>query len=1077
MEFTNAQIRDFAGSDEQYEKAKRLVDEQRIVSLDIDDFSSREIIMINATIKDGKNYREVNMSIDKDDVTVRAHLCSCPQHGKDTLSCEHCTAVLIKLNEEHEKKQKETDAHTAVQQHDSYAISLMNAYEEQIIYSLLAMNLKQAVHIEPVLEIRQRTILALTLKVGNAKRYIVKDIAQFLDDIRHNVKKSYGKELEFLHNRLSFDEESQKLLDFMLRHEHDVLYFQNRHALERCPQARNLCMTPDALDEFFQLYAGEDIMHRMKEKMLINMRFLDENPKLTMEVKKQEDDSYEIALSSLSYRIFEGRSHVYLLMDHILYRCDTAYSKACSRLLQTYLEKKKPLLLSSELMPTFYNNVIMNTRRYIPLRGVDISAFAPLPLECRLYIDMPKHNVISARLMYCYGNEEYNAFSTSALSTSRNFNDEIATRLVFTRYMTRIDAVDGIAYIEHSQDAMYEFLNQGLKELGNTCEIFATDKFKKLQIKESVNISMGVRIESDLLEINFDTYDFPVNELQEVLASYRMNKKYYRMKNGSFVNIEDSALQELSAILDGMHVSEKEISSGVIKVPKYRSLYIDNSLKDSDMIKVDRDSSFKDIIRGIRNVKDSDFAVPPALKSTLRNYQKTGFRWMKTMAAYGFSGILADDMGIGKTLQVITLLEDERLQRKDSLSLVVCPSSLILNWQSEIEKFSKTLTSIIISGSSDERKVQIRSCKDYDVVITSYDYLKRDIEAYEDFTFQYQIIDEAQYIKNHNTKNAISVKQIQARHRFALTGTPIENSLAELWSIFDFLMPGYLYTYSYFKKQYEQPIVKENDMGMLKELKRMVEPFILRRVKKDVLKELPEKVENTMLIELDEETRKLYMANVSLIRDDLNKSFKEKGFANSKIMILSMLTRLRQLCCDPRLLYENYNGIGAKISACMEFIESCRESGKKVLLFSQFTSLLSLLEKELIRQDIPYYLLKGSTPKLQRQQLVNSFNSDDTPIFLISLKAGGTGLNLTSAEVVIHFDPWWNVSAQNQATDRAYRIGQHNNVQVVKLIAKDTIEEKIMQLQSLKQDLSDSIIHNNEGIITSMSKEELMNLF
>ena len=588
---------------------------------------------------------------------------------------------------------------------------------------------------------------------------------------------------------------------------------------------------------------------------------------------------------------------------------------------------------------------------------------------------------------------------------------------------------------------------------------------------------MGVRIESDLLEINFDTYDFPVNELQEVLASYRMNKKYYRMKNGSFVNIEDSALQELSAILDGMHVSEKEMNSGVIKVPKYRSLYIDNSLKDSEMIKVDRDSSFKDIIRGIRNVKDSDFAVPPALKSILRNYQKTGFRWMKTMAAYGFSGILADDMGIGKTLQVITLLEDEKLHNSDSLSLVVCPSSLILNWQSEIEKFSKTLTNIIISGTSDERRVAIMQCRDYDVVITSYDYLKRDIEAYEQLSFQYQIIDEAQYIKNHNTKNAISVKQIHAQHRFALTGTPIENSLAELWSIFDFLMPGYLYTYTYFKKQYELPIVKENDMGMLKELKRMVEPFILRRVKKDVLKELPEKVENTMLIELDEETRKLYMANVSLIRDDLHKSFKEKGFENSKIMILSMLTRLRQLCCDPRLLYENYNGVGAKISACMEFIENCRESGKKVLLFSQFTSLLSLLEKELVRQDIPYYLLKGSTPKLQRQQLVNSFNSDDTPVFLISLKAGGTGLNLTSAEVVIHFDPWWNVSAQNQATDRAYRIGQHNNVQVVKLIAKDTIEEKIMQLQSLKQDLSDSIIHNNEGIITSMSKEELMDLF
>ena len=432
-------------------------------------------------------------------------------------------------------------------------------------------------------------------------------------------------------------------------------------------------------------------------------------------------------------------------------------------------------------------------------------------------------------------------------------------------------------------------------------------------------------------------------------------------------------------------------------------------------------------------------------------------------------------MGLGKTLQVIAFLESEK--QAGRTSIVVVPSSVLYNWEDEVRKFASDLRVCCITGSQAKREELIRSSMDMDLLITSYDYLKRDIGYYESRTFFYKILDEAQYIKNQRTMNATSTKRLKSHHALALTGTPIENSLAELWSIFDFLMPGYLYTYSYFKKQYEQPIVKENDMGMLKELKRMVEPFILRRVKKDVLKELPEKVENTMLIELDEETRKLYMANVSLIRDDLNKSFQEKGFANSKIMILSMLTRLRQLCCDPRLLYENYNGIGAKISACMEFIESCRESGKKVLLFSQFTSLLSLLEKELVRQDIPYYLLKGSTPKLQRQQLVNSFNSDDTPIFLISLKAGGTGLNLTSAEVVIHFDPWWNVSAQNQATDRAYRIGQHNNVQVVKLIAKDTIEEKIMQLQSLKQDLSDSIIHNNEGIITSMSKEELMNLF
>lgn len=1076
MEFTIAQIRDFAGNDEVFKKGEKLAADNAIVSLDIDDFSSPEITMINATILDQKKYHEVNMSIDKDDVIVRAHLCGCSEHGKNTLTCPHCVAVLFKLKEDNDKRQIAAQAHPDVIPADTYAIDVMNAYEEQVVYSTLAMNLKNAVHLEPILEIRKKKIMALTLKVGNAKRYIVKDIALFLDDIRRNIKKSYGKELEFLHNIYSFDEESQRLIQFMVRHEHDVLYFQNSTKLSGCPQARNMCMTPDALDEFFEMYKGSDVMHRMKEKMLINMRFKDENPDLYLDVK-EEESMYHISLNDLEYRLFEGRNHAYVLKDHVLYRCDPVYTKACAKLLDAFSKKKAALLVSREVMPTFYNNVIMNVKKYLPLHGVDISEFSPLPLECKLYIDMPKQNVISARLMYCYGMEEYNAFSTTAVSTSRNFNDEIATRLIFTKYMTRIDANAGIAYIERSQDAIYEFLNKGFEELSQTCEIYATDKFKKLQIKESVNISMGVRIESDLLEINFDTYDFPVDELQDVLQAYRLNKKYYRMKNGSFVNIEDSALSELSSILDGMHVSEKELSSGTIKVPKYRSLYIDNSLKDSTMIKVDRDSSFKDIVRGIRNVQDSDFAVPASLKSILRNYQKVGYRWLKTMAEYGFSGILADDMGIGKTIQVITLLEDEKLHNPDSISLVVCPSSLLLNWQSEIDKFSKTLTSILITGSSDERKLLIKNCRDYDIVITSYDYLKRDIDEYDDLLFKYQIIDEAQYIKNHNTKNAISVKQIQAVHRFALTGTPIENSLAELWSIFDFLMPGYLYTYSYFKKVYEQPIVKENDMVTLKELKRMVEPFILRRVKKDVLKELPEKVENTMLIELDDETRKLYMANVALIKDDLNKSFQNKGFENSKIMILSMLTRLRQLCCDPRLLYENYEGIGNKISACMEFIGTCRESGKKVLLFSQFTSLLSLLEKELVKQDIPYYLLKGSTPKVQRQQLVNSFNNDDTPVFLISLKAGGTGLNLTSAEVVIHFDPWWNISAQNQATDRAYRIGQHNNVQVVKLIAKDTIEEKIMHLQSLKQDLSDSIIHQNEGVITSMSKDEIMDLF
>lgn len=1075
MEFTTAQIKDFAMSEETFEKGKQFMEENAIVSLDIDDFSSDKIILINATIKDQKHYYEVNMSVDKDDYLVRAHLCSCPQHQQTMTSCAHCVAVLLKIqNDQENKKVEEAVMHTL---QDPVAIRLMNEYEEQLVYTSLAMNLKNAVHLEPVFELRQKKIMAVTLKVGNAKRYIIKDIVQFLYDIEHNVKKSYGKELEFLHNLYSFDEESIPLIRFLRSHEHDTYYFQSREALKSAPQARNLCLTKDALDEFFMLYEGKEIMYRRKEKNLINVHFVDRNPDFQVDIKIDEKGMYQIALHDIEYRILEGRMHSYVLKDNVLYRCDASYTKKVTPFLKAILEKKGPFILSKELMPGFYNNVLANLRTLVPFHGVDISEFAPLPLECKIYIDMPKANTVSAKLIYQYGKEEYNAFSCDMLSTSRNFNEEIAIRLVFTKYMTRIDANEGIAYIENSQDAIYEFLQHGFEELNRMSDIYATDKFKKLEIRESVNISMGVRIESDLLEINFDTFDFPIDELQDVLASYRLHKKYYRMKNGSFVNLEDSALSELSSILDGMHVQEKEISSGSIKVDKYRSLFLDNSMKEVNMIKVERDSSFKDILRGIRNVQDADYKVPDSLKSILRNYQKVGFRWLKTMAEYGFGGILADDMGIGKTIQMITLLEDEKLRHPDSISLVVCPSSLILNWQSEIEKFSSTLTSLMITGSSDDRKTKILNCQDYDIIITSYDYLKRDVETYEGIAFTYQILDEAQYIKNHNTKNATSVKAINSLHRFALTGTPIENSLAELWSIFDFLMPGYLYTYAYFKKFFEYPIVKENDPVTLQELKRLVEPFILRRVKKDVLKELPAKMEHTMLVEMDEEANKLYLANVAMMKEELRESFDQQGVQRSKIIVLSMLTRLRQLCCDPRLLYENYEGTGAKIQACMEYIETCRASHKKILLFSQFTSLLALLEKELIATDIPYYLLKGSTPKIKRQQMVNAFNNDDTSVFLISLKAGGTGLNLTSAEVVIHFDPWWNVSAQNQATDRAYRIGQHNNVQVVKLIAKDTIEEKILHLQDLKKDLSESIISNNEGIITSMSKEELLDLF
>lgn len=370
---------------------------------------------------------------------------------------------------------------------------------------------------------------------------------------------------------------------------------------------------------------------------------------------------------------------------------------------------------------------------------------------------------------------------------------------------------------------------------------------------------------------------------------------------------------------------------------------------------------------------------------------------------------------------------------------------------------------------------QLAKSKHYDVIITSYDYLKRDISEYETKTFQTIVLDEAQYISNPKTKNAVCVKKLKSKWRFALSGTPIENTLSELWSIFDFLMPGYLYSYSYFSKHYENEIIKEEDTETLKRLRRMVTPFILRRTKKEVLSELPDKTEHTMYFTFREQEQKLYQANLMQANKELREHLDIK---KDGIKILALLTRLRQLCLEPRIVYENIKEPSSKLEGCMELIRNMVSSGKKILLFSSFTSVLDLLAQRLAQEGIAHYMITGSVDKTQRKHYVDSFQQDDTPVFLISLKAGGTGLNLTAAECVIHFDPWWNRSAQSQATDRAYRIGQHNNVQVFNLIMKDSIEEKIQELQKKKAELADKFISSQDGsLMKEMDMEELLSLF
>ncbi len=609
-------------------------------------------------------------------------------------------------------------------------------------------------------------------------------------------------------------------------------------------------------------------------------------------------------------------------------------------------------------------------------------------------------------------------------------------------------------------------------------EVYICESLKNVQIRSRASFSVGVRLTSGLLELQLDSPQLTPQELEEIFCGYQQKKKYVRLKNGDYFAIGEGETEEVLAMLDALQVDPKQLGAGSVTLENYRALALNERLMSTPEIKVERDQEFKTMIRDFKNIEESKFDVPPSMRKILRTYQKEGFRWLKTIAHYGFGGILADDMGIGKTLQMIAVLEDARLQGEGGCSLVVTPASLILNWQAEIRRFAPQLKCGCVHGTLKERQDTLAAADDFDVLITSYDYVKRDEALYQPLAFQYLVLDEAQAIKNQRTKSAQAVKQIQARHRFALTGTPIENSLAELWSIFDFLMPGYLFSYAQFKENYELPIVRYDDEERLTLLKKLVSPFILRRVKQDVLKELPEKTESVLQIEFSEAEKKLYQASLQQIQTQLTQTLDQQTNAgSSKIMILAMLTRLRQICCDPGLVFDGYGGERSKLSACMELIENAVESGKKILVFSQFTTILDKLRGECEKRGIGTYLLTGATPKQQRFDLMESFNRDKTPVFLISLKAGGTGLNLTGAEIVIHYDPWWNLSAENQATDRAYRIGQTRNVQVVKLIVEGTVEEKISKLQQQKQQLSQSVIEGSDGSIAAMSREEILELF
>jgi SNF2 family DNA or RNA helicase len=942
--------------------------------------------------------------------------------------------------------------------------------------------------------IKKGNELELSFKFGENKMFVVKNLENFCEHVSKGEEATYGSNTRIQHDLDRFDESSKKwfrLIRQIVQEEQalnqkieDSRYYGNGFAI-----GNTIDLFGWRLDAFYDRLKEAPIDYEdwdQDPKKKGRLTSADKNPRITIKITPNEERQskifHGIHVRSTLPELYIGSDTAYYLEDLVLNRLEDSFYQKLEPLERAAMGKQLSMDIGRNNLSEFYYHVLPELKEIAEISERNAEKiYSYLLPEARytFYLDASEDEVYAEPFVH-YGEQEYSLLDfledskADAVADYRDAIGEQSVLMVLLKYLKNYDAQHHLLHNNGDEDAAYQLYAHGIQELQQYGEVHCTRSFLDLRRVRKVKASVGVSVSEGMLNLKITTEDFSEEELLNILRSYRQKKHYYRLKDGSFVNLEDDTLSAMAELTDVLHLKASDFKKENLKIPMYRALYLDKLLEDNEELYEDRDRVIAHMAHQFRAIEDTDYEVPKSLKKIMRNYQKEGFKWLKTLESWGFGGILADEMGLGKTLQAISLLLSAKEEGRTGPSLIVCPASLVYNWEEEIHRFAPALHVRTVTGTQEERKA-ILTEEGCDVLVTSYDLLKRDIGQYENREFDIEIIDEAQYIKNHSTAAAKSVKVIKSRIRFALTGTPVENRLSELWSIFDYLMPGFLYGYETFRKEYEIPIVKNEDQESMQRLQRLTGPFILRRRKEDVLKDLPEKLEEVRYVRLEEKQQRIYDGQVVQIRQTLNNQ-SEAEFSQNKLQILAALTRLRQICCDPSLCLENYDGETAKTDACMELIQGAIEGGHRMLVFSQFTSMLDILKERLQKEGIDFFVLTGSTSKEERRELVRKFNEGTVPVFLISLKAGGVGLNLTGADLVIHYDPWWNLAAQNQATDRAHRIGQTKKVTVYKLIAKDTIEEKILKLQEKKRELADQILNGEGTSISTLNREEILDI-
>lgn len=878
------------------------------------------------------------------------------------------------------------------------------------------------IHLFPIINLDNSNSLYITVKIGFSKQYSVPAIGRLIYRFNDKTFYSYGKELAFTHDESVLDEKSRTLLGILrgLKFGYD-------------DTGKYLPLDNDSFGKILDIYRGQNLVFE----------------------KEKKTETYNVRLQDLKAKIFVDKDFVLKAINF-----DKEKYLGYGRYVLNKEEKTVDLLAKDDPIANLISVVMKSDYPCIEDNIEDFKyAYVLRYPESFIFDKSIEDDFVFEELLI----KAYFDFDNKVISVKEELfvDGEMVSPKKLTKYnqsqyrryqsiLRKMGFVDG--FLTNDED-IWNFLNSNLSSLKTVAEVYLSESVLNKSVSNFNAPTIRIDYKNNMLDVLMEESRYNDEELIAILDAIKKKKKYVLLKN-QVIGVDNESSKQFLDNSDNYDLySKKEISKHV-SLPLY---YAFKSLNNQTGLSINE--QIYNVFDLIKNFKISKFK-PGKINGELRGYQVEGVKWLDILYKHHLGGILADDMGLGKTIEIISFLKGEKIEGN---TLIVCPKTLLFNWQNEFRKFAPDMKVVGIYGNADTRKSIIEKIPQTKntVYVSGYESVRRDIELYNDIKFDTLILDEAQYIKNSKAKKSLSIYSLQGDHRYALTGTPIENSVLDLWSIFNFLMPNYLLDIHEFKANYEF----DNDYA--DNIRKLVAPFILRRNKKDVLKDLPDKFETIMTCEMNNEQRKMYDAHILLARQTLQKE--GKAFD-----VLPLLTRLRQICIEPSLFVANYHGGSSKIETLCNIIDEKLSEGHRILIFSQFVKALDLVENKLKQRDIKYFVITGETDSEERVKLANEFNaSRKYKIGLVSLKAGGTGLNLVGADTVIHLDPWWNVAVEDQATDRAYRIGQERNVEVIKLICEESIEQRVVELQNIKKDLFDKVISDNDSSITSLSLEDI----